>query len=1639
VTAQQPHPGTTADTAAELLDAGAILPSGSVSGDDVDTLTARTYVHPALDDRRIVRLVPGTLGDAEDLALDFLGLVRDGDAPEVGHVRRETLGFPAWALVNDPANGHHALALVRDIERLDRQARSKPGFAKDGFAALGERLGRAVPHFLPTFYEQAARIFLAHDNTTYAATFFGKARDAERVHNLEVEEERLRAVFLEFAFAGALTAKALKEYARDLSRRLGPDEAWTQFRRLCVERGAAGMAPYAGLAEDARAMIKATGRDQAAEERALIAELLPGSAIVRAPVSFWKTFAKSLAAAAAEQPELRIRLLEIMPNPGSGKAEDVDDLWLGILAAAGAEELLTTPGALEPGKAAGWFSRWAGHIRRGYRDRGRHAETLALAARMAPALRAGGGTVGLFGATWRKNADPDLLDLLLAEGVAVETPPDGASLELADWFKDSGDGRRDLAAAAADPRIAPLLRAAVGNLGSTDSGRHLPATAAHPVLRGSLHAWLEDRTAELEQQAGLPDALALLSLLRPFARVCADVHPDATARVAAFDPAPILARTLRAGILDELGWPALDEAFKLLGAEGRGTAPGYPDSSKLVVNTDEAWPALILSTPTKAVVVGPDGILLDHDLRIPGKPDDRGRTRFFHIDGDLLVVWREDDTPQAYWASRPADIFEPTGEVPNRWGYDPGYKSLPHPDGGRVTGDRIFHAGDTTLPRRWSVAGDGTGYWVWNTDTYPSAWYEYDPATGNRGRASLPGPWAAAVADGGSLVVDECTLRPMQPGLEETPFGTDGRLLGSWVRVDDHGVATAGTTDGHTATLPAVDLLWNGRPRWTPVGGVKVPGARPTVAVHDGHVRLYDGDLHLGDVQVGHRGSDHAAGTRFVPDLAYWHALRPRDEAASRALRATGAEQARALIDGAQAEYDAAKAAAEPDAAVTEPLPLATVAAALPGVAHPRIADGVGGITLVAARLQRGLTAFGNPPAASAQDPDEYQPQHGEDETVAAAAEGFAGRAYWYSGGTSFGILNQIRTIAGLLATSPDPNTAAGWSTTRVRLASLKTDWTPLVGNLEPLLFRAASAYPAANHRAAIRLLAGELSAEALHRPGQLRRVCLAAEQAPGTRVGDVLRNGDRIVVIIAQDGWGHDRQQVWRAVDYDPSGAFAAVDGFTVHDEHRFDYPDDRARVAELLRLVGESGPIAWNPAHVEALCADTDLRPAEAAYLLAGLPRFGSGSAFEADGLAAIGLKPTAADTARRRLGSLGSQEVRGLLRTAIPRDAAALWTDGPDTAAVVAAWRAAFGAVVRVPEEVADAADKAHIRADIVEAVFNPSDVPYLTRTTTQKLDEQNQLVPADAGAVPNLGQLSDLIFAARWLAYRLPYGDPVRTHLPRITAMIRERLRDPNLLVHADVNWSPTGDYTSPALREAAGLPREGAWEPDGLLRIGDAVVLVPWGQGEGDHIWVRPAAFTGADDLELLRLVGLGGEYRGHVLRSLQEILGADFDRVLGTGIGGEVHYAQDPSRSVPDLVAEVAKTHEIGDDAATLYLQLLALPDPTDRNAARWTGWKPARLKKARAELAATDLVVTAKRARAGRSMFLPGGWHEYKRALPLEVWKAGLYPVADAVRGILPEDPVDELFVRAWQRVAEGDAPGFEQLETRTRRGRRR
>ncbi|MFJ4623696.1 hypothetical protein [Streptomyces sp. NPDC088812] len=1695
-------------TTTALLDAGAVLPPGTTGREDADVLTVRTYTHPVLDDRQVVRLVAGTLGEAEDLALDFLGLVREPETPEVGQVRRETLGFPAWALVNDPANGHHALALVKDVERLAQQAKSRPGTAKEGFEALGTRLGRAVPHFLPTFYEQAARVFLQHENTTYAAAFFGKAREAERVHALAVDEERQRAVFLEFAFAGALTVKALKEHVKALAARLSPADAWTQFRQLTVERCAAGMPPYASLPQDARGLIKAAGLDRVTEECSLVADLLASPAAVRAPASFWNTYRAALVVLAERQPTVRARLLEIMPA-GLGRSTEDDEFWLALLAETRADLLLTgdagaTDGGEDPAAGvdpADWLSRWSLHRKHGSSVSDRSPSTLALVERMAPRLRARGRAVDLFTGRWHAGADLDLLDLCVAQGIPLAPPAAGQDvfLPLNRWLQDTRPGRRDLTAIAADPRHRRLLYVSVGTLsGHRPEPELLDGLAGQPVLADVLREWLDDAAEELTAAAGLPAARTALDRLRPFRTVAARVSPAAVAKVAAHRAAPLLGRTLRAGIPDELGWPALEEALARLDAE---TLRGRDDT----LAVEEAWPALILSRRHKAIVVGPQEILLEHDLRLPAELDRWQRPVFRYTDGELLVMWRQGSKQFGYWSARPSEVFPLGGEQLPHWygSSDAGEPSIPLPGGGRATGGRTLHAGDTVVPPDRPVLGDGTSYWRQGREGRRRVWLEYDPATGTHGRASLPAFLRTGIREDTTLLQQHCAVLPLQPGLEHSPFGTDGTVLGRWVRREGTGTearTTAGTPDGRTVSLPT----GQGRDAGVPLGALRLPGAEPMVVARHRHIALYTADETAGALEWGRvtpleRGGEFAAGTRLVPPVDFWHALRPRDEEASALLRALGDDRAGELLRaGAQALAErAALVAAAAEASGAGAAPAATGAAAgtsavgtpavrvtatgtadaepavpsadtmlqealsrcLPALTEPHLLAGVASLVRAVVRLEESTAAFVAPPVERPQADrrrtegmfGDYRPENGDDQTLREAAGGFAHLHGWAGSNPRHAVLRQIRAVNHVLSGKPADGrplpagarltpAADGWDSDDFTVPGMGLMWPSVLDVLRPLAYRAASPTVTDAHREALLLLFEAITEGPLAAPGGALREIVLSEPLPRQeRSGQVLRRDGRTVVVLdcrnvdTQGGRVH-----WLALDHDPAGVFGAVAHFTLEKETAHPPVFAADALAAVTRLVREKGAAPWQAEAPDALAAVTGggLGLVQAALLLAGKP-----AQLTDEVIAATGLKPRQKSLGDALLGSLPAGDLAALTGALLPETPGDLWTRGPDTDAAGRVWQERLGGIVRLPEDLAGELSLAGLPTVSAEQVLNPARTSWLSRTTVQRPDKDGDLVPDDPGALPGRYDLTRGVAALAGLAYSLPYGHPLRAALPEGLAALRRRVADPGLLLDLDVTWAENGGTTAAQLRGAYGLPAAGGAGADGLTRLGEALVLRPWYQDQ-EAVLVRPAGLTGADDTVFGLVEGLTGAGRGDGLRALRTLLGDDLARALAAGGGteGPAGYAQDPTVCVPELVSEVAVTHGLGEDAAALYLQLLALPDPTDRNCARWTGWKPARVKKARTELAATALVVQAKRPRAGRTLFLPCGWYDFKApALPVEVWKEGLYPVRDHSLAV-PLMPVPELFTRAWDRVRSGDAPAYEELTTRaTRKGRRR
>ncbi|MFI2210759.1 hypothetical protein [Streptomyces sp. NPDC020141] len=1596
---------------------------------DSDELTARAYRHPALDGRTVVRLVPSTNAPAEDLALEYLGFETAGSAA-VGRVKPQSLGFPAWALVNDPARGHHALAVVKEMERLARQVATKPGLAKEGFDEIGERLDRSVPHFLPTYYEQVGRLFLAAEARQQASVFFGKARAAEQRHALAVDEERLREVFLEFAGAGALSGKALREYAKGLADRLPPERAYTEFRLVSAQRCTAGLTPYAGMLEDLRRLAKSAGLDVAAEESTLIREIIHTGAMSHASGTFWKSALPALTALAAEDPAVRERLLSLLPETGGDRPEEFDASWLALLERCGAIDLL-----LE-GKvpAAEWLSSWSSHRQRGWRDLKRLVPELTLVERLADRLIADGEPLRLVGGGWRVSVDLDLLDLCLSLGVPVHAPAEGVeNLQLSGWLSDEGEGRRDLAALVADERFAALLRGGVEQLaGGGESPGRLKRIAEHPALRTVLAAWLTDRADDLDRPLGLPEVDRQLTRLSRFSspEVLA-AAPGALERIAAFSPAGALARTLRAGVLDELGWPALEEAAAELG-DGAGPTSDEP------YELSDAWPALVLRLGMRAVAVGPGEVLDRQTLSFPGADKSWHGPTVRYIGGQWLVVNGYGQSRRGAWSGSSADSFTPDGTLQGSW-QSSRIPSLELPDGGRTFGGRPVHPGDTSFAdESRAVASDGVSVWV----LHEGEWWDYDPATARRGRVTLPAFFDSALAErSGTLMPRYCRLLPARAGLDSSPFGSKDGLVGWWVRFDPAtSTLTACSVDGGRS--PSVEVPRGTRPErfggGFPLPPLRLPGGaalhpREARGFREG-VRLYDAEgVCLASVTEGARGQTYAGGTPVVAPIGHWHALRPRDEQGSHALRAVTDADAAALL-AAVAE------GAEPALAVAE---------LLPRITHPNLIAGVAGLVKEAARhggrvgalaeKARGRTG----PGASEDVP-----------AVRAAHDGLLRQA--------LNCLTESHRYYGSYGWQQDHSSAMSqlWSLRRVLADGDAADgvrpssvnWLPLSGpGLAGAAIRAASPTTSEKEREALlEFLDTALEVRAdgdailLDPRGRLRtlKVKGASDGEPARRAGSLLRSADRVLMILDVER-AEPPHAVWNCVEYDPAGAFGGWDGLTETASRVLGSASDPARAESVRRVVDgvrEHGPLPYRPEQAVEFAERVGVGPVTAALVQLGLPglnEYGRDGLLAAEYLTPLGLKRADATSARETVGDFSPgarQRFTGLLLPADPDRADGLWTRGFDLEPLTEAWIAERGRRRATPSWLTGRLVAEFSSDPGLDAALNPEARPELTGRTEQRPDEDGDLEAVDKDRLLTGYRLVSYVTMLRWLAYRLPFGDPLRAVLPVTLRMLRERLADPGLLLDLQADWDEKGKATSRRIREALGLGPRTEGRQGGPVEVSDALLLTPARYyTEFESVWVRSAALmsgehAGPDHPALKLLLAIAGD--SDAMAALRALLGPEFEELISAE--GPEGAAQHPGRSAPGLVAEAAGRFGLSEDAAALYLMLLALPDPTDRNQAEWTGWKPARLKKARAELAATDLVVEAKRARAGRSLFLPGGWLEARTPrLPLESWKTALLPESGGGFAI-PDRPVAELFAAAWQRVVEGEAPGFEEFRGR-------
>ncbi|WP_405680484.1 hypothetical protein OG239_07955 [Streptomyces sp. NBC_00868] len=1528
--------------------------------------------------------------------------------------------YADWARAHDPGAEAAAVDLLADVRDRISRAYPKAGRALDGM----EFLARALPpSHLPWYWDTMAHRLISWDLRA-AGRAYTLARTAEREHALPVDPAWRRANVLLLAGAGALPVKELSGHQGWLAGVLDPADAHTEYIRVLTTWAASPGELPADLARRVRASVRAAGLDPAEEARVLAPMI--GAARGKSVPDRLLDAVAALLADHPQDDEVYAALLEVFPESKNDAAA-----WLRLLLASGAADAVVAGRITPEGGIAAWLGRFTcayAHHKVPYGGVSRQPmppELLDLVSRFAPRLRAAGQPLRLHEDRWRwPGLDADLLDLCLAEGLAVEDP--GEAIRLSFWGERS---RRDLKALAADPVFGPRLEGTV-HAALRGAGTAITRLPENAGIAAEVHGRVESLIGALAG-GGLAAADEAVDELRDLLD-----RPTATALdgidevLAPLDLAGSLARTLRAGLPEELGWPALDAALA-------DFAPGE------IAGVTCTWPVLTVYGRHKAVAVDHAGVRASCAYRLP---EDTARNVVHFAGGQFLVSWTTDPADSfgayAFWSGSPDEVFQPD----QRYGLRPyadsiqgglGYQFETADGGGRHDGARVLRPGGREgIWHHDFQMSDGTRFWSSEVFQSDGGWARVDPLTGARGTdGTLPDVHGTAdTPPGTALFRDQLTLAALPHGAPASPLGQDGVLTGCRVLYRTPYAGPSPTDfllegiDGRRARYRSR------RPGRRPWGIVRMPqGGEDAVLAGESRIRCHaaeDGSL-LWEVHGfpgsdrRHRASAHSVGP--VPPPAYWHFLTPRDEHASKALRAIGDDAVRALLDAAGARG----AAADAEAAVR-----AEIARVLPEVTEPRVGGGVVRTVLLAADVRRrreelsrrvGIMRSGPVVELGAAVPD----------TVLAPALG--------------GLLPPVRPYqayvpgpqpATLTAVAADGRYLRGGiddETRRLALPAVPDAWSALLGGIDAVAWRAAVETTDEEERAALAALLETWSGQPFaERGGQWR-----TGRAPEEELEQCRAAGQFVASGPARGGVAPFVQP---AADPAPGAGTEDCATFTIA-------RDDAARLPRLLHLVAERGPLALSPDALDVFSWRTGARRSIAALVLGGLPHREDHDQH----LKRLRGAPYKANKAMAReygdlCHRLGDAGRRAVLAAGVPEDPAELWAPGGMAAAagrMAAVWAELLGTTPYVDEGLAGA-----LEADLglgdgwaralavgkvpAEAAF-PGAGFVLVGNRSGGLSLHHAEADGGAGRWVITGRSfhPEPASVVAWALTERPVGDPAAAGAVRLYGALRELLDDPGTLiplgwyfalgraVAGDPDFSP---YAGTVLPCPEPLYREDT-EPSTAYDDGLFVVSVP-----GRDVFLRPAALADPERVEravrLCAELGLLGLLEA--VRRIQAVRGEGLarmvDRVASTPVPPGGHELN-PALSTPGLVAEVTGVLGVGADAAALYLQLLALTRPTDQNVRRWNGWTPARHKAAQAELVAVGAVQTGRRARAGRTAFVPGAWTEFKAPhLPVETAKlpahlvsAGASEPQGPFTRFLSPVPPHELFARAWTRTRTG------------------
>jgi hypothetical protein len=1610
------------DQSKGLLEAGAILAAGATVAEAVPVANqvVRLYRHPVLGDRVVAKLASDVVGPAVDATMDFLGFDAPVLSPTVGVALHGAPGFPESVLIADPKNARYALAVVKDLNRLGRASKGRAGFAKEGMEALGATLAKSVPQFLPSYFEQCGRIFIAHENPTYAGSMFGKARAAEATYNLPINESQRLAVFLEFAFAGALTAKALDDYAKDLAAQYEPATAFAHFRSLAIQRCRGGLAPWAQMMEVVKRLAKAAKIDVDAAQLELLQELFGSPSLRVASLTFWKSIRALTVERARADAAIRGLLLNLGPQGSFG------EWWFEFLNDCGSLDALATlddsalpKEALPANGPAAWLNDALA------RYGSKHAALPAVLQAMAPRLVRDGVPIQFH--HW--SASVDAIDLALELRIPC-APPEyfrGYDFEVA--------SERPLTFLGQSEALRAHVQQAVNSAMHQGHGK---AVAARSGLVPFVKDWIEDRVQRVESsetddpiKGGVIEFAQAIRELVSLDAELLDLAPNARERLQTASAAACAARQLRVGIFSEWCWPALESAVTEICGSKKDNEFSFADS----------WPELIVFDDRRALVIDHEGLVLEHDLKWTAS---RWRQQLLFVDGQLFVAWYDHTAggESSYWSGNPTKVAHEGVDVPYRRSGD--LCSLAVTGGGRTLGGRAVQVGDVSAGNHYRVLSDGRNYWVhetrWESGGYTSEYVEIDPKSGKRGRASLPEFAEKELRE--RMVVRTLDLRPLPSSVTSTPLGTRAGLVGSVVLQDASGHIYSGSNPTQPSQIVRIDGLHMLLPATTD-DRFGTFGNAMTLMTWPGREELLLVSANGLITDIERRTL--ISGSTTWPTLrgatlpvGYWHYLQVRDAAGSAALRvveATSLEPVMALVEqlvaGAVAtgSFDPSEPNAEIDAAVAAALPEVTDLVLRSSVTATIVAA-----TVAAQQLRSWIDGDEHGAAASS-----FSALSDAEEVTLRKAG--AGILHWSYDAR---LRTQLALMQRAALSNPNPKLTLDYYAKQA-ISRSGADPQSLLTGVPAILYQALLPWVTNGERADILNYVDTWLASPFSHAENMScfDVKIVGDADPS---GTFHWGADGVAWVI-----GSGQVDYRGGITFHGSAlAFAAapqiLEGVDAVRKTLDPALVTREQVAALVALIRDRGPVgAMSSEAVHAFAARSGRSPAESAVVLGGFQGLLYSQELSKDVRESLGRKAAEMKVAVKSFSSAQLHQYQRALISAMFADPESLWSLSPVEFAerLGDAWVDVFGRDTEIDDTLLASVEK------VLKIGWMPTDprqtlidIALPSAKFTADVPYEVSEVGAVTTSVPEHQITSEwirtIVRTALLVANDLPLDSPWRARAGTAIQLLRSQLAK-----GITVQWGVT-HQSNPALMKMSANAKSVAVGQFSKLEVDDVndMLVTAWHDAQGspgiwqfflrtDHYfersWLRVIAEStpeGASAQWLPTFEWLMSDraktFAEHLLRA--------------SSAAGMVEH--DPRVSVPEVVGEVATSLHLEESAAGLFLQFLTLPEPTSARIREWNGWSSKQLAVATGPLLEKELVVSAKRAGAGRDVFLPGGWLELRSpAIGIEDWKAPMYAITEEAGTkrsshfgrVLPLDPIPTLFRNAWERWTAEDRPGFQ------------